>query len=83
MCAAPIPAECPAPIEPGEAIFIKEMVVKFYGPDAVVRNFGPDPRHLKLHGAYRESPAAHANYGLGIRFRPNRQRVSRAAPQRS
>ena len=21
----------------------------FYGPDAVVRNFGPGPRHLKLH----------------------------------
>lgn len=45
----PLPAELPAPIEPAEAIFIKETVSQFYGPDAVVRTYGPDAHHLKLH----------------------------------
>ena len=30
-------------------MFIKETVLRFFGDDAVVRNFGPDPKRLLLH----------------------------------
>ena len=43
---APVP---PAPLKKGEANFIKEVVERHYGADAVIRNFGPDPAHLSLH----------------------------------
>lgn len=39
----------PAPLREGEQDFIKEAVRRFYGQDAVVRNFGPDPDRLQLH----------------------------------
>lgn len=33
----------------GEIEFIKETVQRFYGADAVIRNFGPDPDRLEIH----------------------------------
>jgi hypothetical protein len=30
-------------------VFIKDTVKQFYGPDAVIRTYGPDPAYLKLH----------------------------------
>lgn len=45
----PPPVEQPAPIDPAAISFIKETVARFYGPDAVIRNYGPDPTRLRLH----------------------------------
>jgi hypothetical protein len=45
----PLPIETPAPINGDEAAFIKETVKRFYGSDAVVRTYGPDPAHLELY----------------------------------
>lgn len=39
----------PAPLSEDEAAFILATVRQFYGDDAVVRNYGPDPRRLLLH----------------------------------
>jgi hypothetical protein len=44
--APPVP---PAPLDLGEARFIRETVKRFYGDNAVVRNYGPDPSRLSLH----------------------------------
>jgi hypothetical protein len=33
----------------GEDRVIKEIVKRYSGEDAVVRNFGPDPAHLCIH----------------------------------
>ncbi|AJP72440.1 hypothetical protein [Sphingomonas hengshuiensis] len=33
----------------GEIEFIKDTVQRFYGADAVIRNFGPDPNRLEIH----------------------------------
>lgn len=45
----PTPPACPAPIDGVEASFITDTIKRFYGDDAVVRNFGPDPARLALH----------------------------------
>ena len=45
----PVPPKAPAPLRDGEREFIKEAVERFYGRDAVVRNFGPDPDRLELY----------------------------------
>ena len=39
----------PAPLSADEVIFIKDTIKRFYGDDAIVRNFGPDPARLQLH----------------------------------
>jgi hypothetical protein len=39
----------PALLSDDEISFIKDTVKRFYGADAVVRNFGPDPARLALH----------------------------------
>jgi hypothetical protein len=52
----PLPIEAPAPLEPAEAEFIKETVRRFYGSEAVVRTYGPDPANLKLHVEIGEEP---------------------------
>jgi hypothetical protein len=44
-----IPPRAPAPLREGEREFIKETVERFYGRDAVVRNFGPNADRLELH----------------------------------
>jgi len=43
------PPEPPAPLSEQEAVFIKDTVRRFFGDDAVVRNFGSDPTCLALH----------------------------------
>lgn len=43
---APVP---PAPVTAAEKRFIKATIKRFYGADAIVRNFGPDPKRLCLH----------------------------------
>lgn len=49
VASPPAPPRTPAPLREGEREFIKETVERFYGRDAVVRNFGPDPDRLELH----------------------------------
>ena len=45
----PIPAQEPALLEGDEAIFIRETIKRFYGDNAVIRNYGPNPDRLDLH----------------------------------
>ncbi|MBL8547681.1 MAG: hypothetical protein JNL81_14535 [Hyphomonadaceae bacterium] len=45
----PSPPLSPHPLADWEATFIKDTVVRFFGDDAIVRNFGPDPKRLLLH----------------------------------
>jgi hypothetical protein len=44
--AIPVP---PAPLQADEAGTIKRIVGRFYGADAIIRNWGPDPTSLLLH----------------------------------
>ncbi|WP_206757247.1 hypothetical protein, partial [Sphingomonas sp. CFBP 8765] len=32
-----------------EVEFIKQTIQRYYGTDAVIRNFGPDPNRLEVH----------------------------------
>lgn len=43
------PPVAPAPVSAAEASFITDTVKRFYGDDAIVRNYGPDPARLTLH----------------------------------
>lgn len=45
----PSPPEDPAPLSAEEEGFVLATIRAYYGPDAVVRNWGPDPKHLMLH----------------------------------
>jgi len=45
----PLEPFAPSPLQEGEATFIKDAVLRFYGEDAVVRSFGPDRDHMMLH----------------------------------
>lgn len=45
----PIPPQQPAALSPEEERYILETIRTYYGDDAVIRNWGPDPRHLMLH----------------------------------
>ena len=45
----PSPPQLPHPLTAGETSLIKEAVERFFGNDAVVRNFGPDPNRLEIH----------------------------------
>lgn len=49
VASPPTPPRAPAPLQEAEREFIKETVKRFYGSDAVARNFGPDPDRLELH----------------------------------
>lgn len=49
VASPPIPPRTPSPLSDGEITFIKETVRRFYGADAIIRNFGPDPNYLKVH----------------------------------
>jgi hypothetical protein len=42
----PVP---PAPLSGDEAAFIKATVKRFYGDEAVIRSFGPDPSRIDIH----------------------------------
>ena len=45
----PTPPKAPAPLSAEEERFAVATIRAYYGPDAVVRNWGPDPKHLMLH----------------------------------
>jgi hypothetical protein len=73
---APLPIERLAPLEPEEAGFIKETVRRFYGPEAVVRTYGPDPANLKLHVETVEEPGAEQYDCAGVLYaRLNREQI--------
>ncbi|MBO6767281.1 MULTISPECIES: hypothetical protein [unclassified Erythrobacter] len=44
-----LPPQEPALLEEDEANFIRETIKRFYGDDAVIRNYGPNPDRLELH----------------------------------
>lgn len=73
----PIPARIPAPLQDEERGFIKEVVERFYGSDAVVRNYGPDPNRLELHVETNAGPDMRKYDCLGVLLtRIDRHRVS-------
>lgn len=73
----PLPIEPPAPLELEEAEFIKETVRRFYGPDAVVRTYGPDPANLKLHVETGEDPGSEQYDCAGLIYAHlNRQQIA-------
>ncbi len=45
----PLSPETPAPLTAAETRFILKTVRQYYGSDAVVRNWGADPKRLFLH----------------------------------
>jgi hypothetical protein len=45
----PLPPVIPAPLTSDEAQLIKKAVRRFYGDNAVVRNWGSDPTRIDLH----------------------------------
>jgi hypothetical protein len=59
----PIP---PAPLSAVEADFIKETVRRFYGEDAVTRNYGPNPKRLELHVETSVQPGMEQHECLGL-----------------
>ena len=61
--AEPVP---PAPLSPTEAAFIKQTICKFYGLDAVARNYGPDPKRLCLHVETAMNPGLERHECLGL-----------------
>ncbi len=44
-----MPPRTPAPLSQWEIKFVKETVQRFYGAEAVIRNFGPDPSRIDIH----------------------------------
>jgi len=59
----PIP---PAPLRPEEADYIRKTVRRFYGDDAVIRNYGPDPKQLHLHVETDRTPGLERHECLGF-----------------
>jgi hypothetical protein len=56
----------PAPVGAGEAAYIKQCVHKYYGKDAVVRNYRPDPQRLSLHVETDTVPGLERYERLGL-----------------
>lgn len=79
----PLPPAPPAPIKPLEALFILATVKRFYGANAVVRNFGPDPARLRLHVETELKPGLERYDCLGVLMgRINRDRIDLVVTQR-
>ena len=73
----PIPAQEPTALEEDEAIFIRETIKRFYGGDAVIRNYGTDPDQLELHIEADVGEDMRLYDCLGILFtRTERQSIS-------
>ncbi|WP_156347636.1 hypothetical protein [Sphingomonas sp. Leaf9] len=73
----PIPARLPASFQAEERSFIKQAVERFYGSDAIVRNYGPDPDRLDLHVETDVDPSMERYDCLGVLLtRIDRDRVS-------
>jgi integrase len=62
----PISPKEPAPVPPDEANYIRECVRRYYGDDAVIRNYGPDPRRLELHVETDAEPGLERHECLGL-----------------
>lgn len=45
----PLPTKQPAPLTAEEERYILKTIRAYYGDDAIVRNWGPDPNRLLLH----------------------------------
>lgn len=56
----------PAPVTTDEAKFIKQTVRRFYGDDAVVRNYGPNPARLDIHVETDVEPSMEKYDCLGV-----------------
>ena len=56
----------PAPLGPTEADFIGRTVRRFYGDDAIIRNYGPDPKRLLLHVETGVEPGMERDECLGF-----------------
>jgi hypothetical protein len=59
----PVP---PAPLSPAEAAYINQTVRRFYGADAIIRNYGPDPKRLHLHVETTKDPGMEQHECLGF-----------------
>lgn len=74
---SPASPPIPAPLPDEEREFIKEVVERFYGSDAVVRNYGPDPNRLELHVETNAGPDMRKYDCLGVLLtRIDRHQVS-------
>ena len=62
----PLPIQKPADLRDAEAAFIRDTVKRFYGEDAIIRNFGPDPKRLELHVETNISPGMKLHDCLGM-----------------
>jgi hypothetical protein len=79
----PLPAQTPAPIDPDDAAFIKDAVSQFYGPDAFVRTYGPNPSRLQLHVETSREPGMEQYDCMGVLFtRIERERVDLVVSKR-
>lgn len=64
----PKPLQHPAPITAEEARFITATVRRFYGSDAVVRSYSPDPAKLCLHVETSIEPGMEKYDCMGVLF---------------
>lgn len=62
----PLPPQQPASVSDVERDFILKTVREYYGANAVVRNYGPDPDHLLLHVEADVEPSSERYDCLGI-----------------
>jgi hypothetical protein len=62
----PQPPKLPAPLRPGEAAYIRKAVRRYYGDDAVIRNYGPNPSRLELHVETDTEPGMEQHDCLGL-----------------
>ena len=51
---------------PEEAEYIRKTVRLYYGNDAVIRNYGPDPNRLNLHVETTVEPGMERHECLGL-----------------
>lgn len=49
VASPPMRPRTPSPLSQSEVEFIKQTIQRYYGTDAVIRNFGPDPNRLEVH----------------------------------
>ncbi len=62
----PLPPETPAPLSAREADDIRRCVRRYYGDDAVIRHYGPNPRRLELHVETDCEPGMERHECLGL-----------------
>ncbi len=74
----------PAPVKPEEARFIRDTVKRFYGENAIVRSYGPDPKRLLLHVETDIEPGMEQHDCLGVLMcEINRDQISLSVTKRS